>query len=227
MVPEMPGLVPEDIERYIDAHTTAEPAHLADVAAETRERTRSPGMLSGHVEGRLLETLVYTTGAKRVLEFGTFTGYATLSMAAALPENGKVVTLEVSDEHAEIARRHFDASPYGGLIDLRVGPALESLTDVDGPFDFVFIDADKPSYSLYYEAALERLSERGLIAVDNTLWSGRVVDEREPDPDESTLALRRFNDQVARDERVTCVILSVRDGVTLIRRAPEQTVQGG
>ncbi len=219
MVPGMAGLVPEDIERYADARTTAEPEHLRAVAEETRERTRSPGMMSGHVEGRLLEMLVHSSGARRVLEFGTFTGYSALSMAAALPDGGTVVTLEVSEEHAEIARRHIAASPYADRVDLRVGPALESLEDVDGPFDLVFIDADKPSYGLYFEAALERLAERGLIVVDNTLWSGRVVDERDPDPDDSTLALRRFNDTVARDERVVCVILTIRDGVTLIRRA--------
>jgi caffeoyl-CoA O-methyltransferase len=214
----MAGLVPEDIERYVDAHTTAEPEHLAAVAAETRERTRSPAMLSGHVEGRLLETLAFTTRARRVLEFGTFTGYSALAMAAALPPDGKVVTLEVSPEHAEIARRHIGNSPYEDRIELRLGPALESLEDGDGPFDLVFIDADKPSYPMYYEAALERLSDHGLIVVDNTLWSGDVVDERQPDPDDTTLALRRFNDRVLRDERVVCVILTVRDGVTLIRK---------
>jgi caffeoyl-CoA O-methyltransferase len=219
MVPEMSGLVPEDIERYVDEHTTAEPEHLTAVAAETRERTRSPGMLSGHVEGRLLETLVFATGARNVLEFGTFTGYSALAMAAALPPDGVVTTLEMSEEHAEIAGRHIAASPYADRIDLRVGPALDLVRDVDGPFDLVFIDADKPSYHLYYEAALEKLAERGLIVVDNTLWSGDVVDERAPDPNETTLAIRRFNDQVARDERVVAVLLTVRDGVTLIRRA--------
>jgi caffeoyl-CoA O-methyltransferase len=215
----MSGLVPEDIERYIDRHTTREPEHLAAVAAETRERTRAPQMLSGHVEGRLLETLVFATKAQRVLEFGTFTGYSALAMAAALPPGGTVTTLEMSEEHAEIAGRHIAASPYADRIDLRLGPALDSVRELDGEFDLVFIDADKPSYGLYYEAALERLSERGLIVVDNTLWSGRVVDDRDPDPDDSTLAIRRFNDMVARDDRVVVVILSVRDGVTLIRRA--------
>jgi caffeoyl-CoA O-methyltransferase len=219
----MAGLVPDDIERYVDRHTTAEPEHLAALAAETRERLRSPQMLSGHVEGRLLETLVFATGARRVLEFGTYSGYSALSMAAALPADGKVVTLELSAEHAEVARRHFAASPYGDRIELRLGPALESLRDVgDERFDLVFIDADKAGYPDYYEAALARLSERGLIVVDNTLWSGRVVPERDDaDPDEptdTTLALRRFNELVAGDERVVCVILTVRDGVTLIRR---------
>jgi caffeoyl-CoA O-methyltransferase len=214
----MAGIVPEDVERYVDGHTTGEPDHLAAIAAETREQTRAPQMLSGHVEGRLLETLVFASGAKRVLEFGTFTGYSALAMASALPADGKVVTLEVSEEHAEMARRNFHASPHGDKIDLRVGPALDAVAELDGPFDLVFIDADKTSYHLYYEAALERLGERGVIVVDNTLWSGRVVDEREPDPDDTTLAIRRFNDMVARDERVTCVILTIRDGVTLIRR---------
>jgi caffeoyl-CoA O-methyltransferase len=139
-------------------------------------------------------------------------------MASALPPGGKVITLELDPGRAKIARSNFADSRHGDLIELRLGPALESVADLPGPFDLVFIDADKPSYPLYYEAALERLTDRGLIVVDNTLWSGRVVDEREPDPDDSTLALRRFNDRVARDDRVTCVMLSIRDGVTLIRR---------
>ena len=218
MVPEMPGIVPDDIERYVENHTTSEPEQLAAVAAETREQMSSAAMLTGHVEGRLLETLVYATGARDVLEFGTFTGYSALSMASALPADGKVVTLELDPERAQVARRHFAESRYGDRIELRLGPALESVADLPGPFDLVFIDADKPSYPAYFEAALERLADRGLIVVDNTLWSGRVVDERDPDPDDSTLALRRFNDRVARDERVTCVMLSIRDGVTLIRR---------
>jgi caffeoyl-CoA O-methyltransferase len=215
----MPGIVPDDIERYVRDHTTAEPEHLTALAAETREQLSSPQMMSGHVEGRLLQTLVFVSGARRVLEFGTFSGYSALSMAAALPDDGKVVTLEVSPEHAEFARRHFAESPYGERIELRLGPALESVEELgDERFDLVFIDADKPGYIDYYEAALERLTERGLIVVDNTLWSGAVLPARDPDPSESTLALRRFNDHVAQDERVVCVMLTVRDGVTLIRR---------
>jgi caffeoyl-CoA O-methyltransferase len=218
MVPEMPGLVPDDIERYVDEHTTPEPDHLKALAAETREKLSSPQMLSGHVEGRLLETLVYTTGAKRVLEFGTFSGYSALAMAAALPQDGKVVTLELSAERAQVARRHFADSPYGDRIELRLGPALEAVSELQGPFDLVFIDADKAGYLDYYEAALERLSPFGLIVVDNTLWSGRVVPERDEQPDESTQALRRFNDAVVKDDRVVCVMLTIRDGVTLIRK---------
>ena len=216
----MPGLVPDDIERYVDEHTTAEPEHLAALAAETRERLSSPQMLSGHVEGRLLETLAFVTGARRVLEFGTYSGYSALAMAAGLPADGRVVTLEVSPEHAEVARRHFGQHRHGERIELRVGPALESLQELpeDPPFDLVFIDADKASYLDYYEAALERLADRGLIVVDNTLWSGRVVEGRDDEDGETTRTMRRFNDTVANDDRVTCVILTVRDGVTLIRR---------
>ena len=219
----MAFIVPEDIERYVDDHTTAEPAHLAALAAETRERLRAPQMLSGHVEGRLLETLVFCTGARRVLEFGTYSGYSALSMAAGLPDGGTVVTLELDPEHAEVARRHFADSPYADRIELREGPAIESLKPAaEEQFDLAFIDADKAGYLDYYEAALERLSPHGLIVVDNTLWSGRVVPERDADspdePTENTLALRRFNDRVAGDDRVVAVILTVRDGVTLIRR---------
>jgi caffeoyl-CoA O-methyltransferase len=213
------GLVPEDIEQYVDEHTTAEPEHLSRLAEETRAQLNAPAMLSGHVEGRLLETLAFTTGARRVLEFGTYSGYSALSMAAALPADGKLVTLEVSAEHAQFARRHFAGSPHGEKIELRLGPALESLRELgDQQFDLVFIDADKPGYLDYYEEALERLAPHGLIVVDNTLWSGAVLPERDPEPSESTLALRKFNDTVAADERVTCVILTVRDGVTLIRK---------
>jgi len=212
----MPDIVPDDIERYVDEHTTAEPAHLAALAAETRERLRAPQMLSGHVEGRLLETLVFCTGARRVLEFGTYSGYSALSMAAGLPDGGTVVTLELDPEHAEVARRHFSESAYADRIELREGPAIESLRPAaEETFDLVFIDADKGGYLDYYEAALERLSPHGLIVVDNTLWSGRVL---EPDGDENTRAIVAFNDFVAADERVTSVMLTIRDGVTLIRR---------
>ena len=189
------------------------------LADETRAELSSPGMLSGHVEGRLLETLVFISGARRVLEFGTYSGFSALSMAAALPDDGRLVTLEVSAEHAEFARRHFSDSEHGRKIELRLGPALESVGELgDEQFDLVFIDADKPGYHAYFEAALERLTPRGLIVVDNTLWSGRVLPERDDDPSESTVALREFNDAVAQDERVVCTMLTVRDGVTLIRR---------
>ncbi|MEA2421108.1 MAG: caffeoyl-CoA O-methyltransferase [Thermoleophilaceae bacterium] len=199
-------------------HTTAVEQRMDALAQETRETLDAPGMLSGAVEGRLLEALVFATGARRVLEFGTYSGYSALSMARALPAEGRIFTLEVDPEHAEFAQRHIDASPYADRIEILLGPALESVERLDGPFDLVFIDADKENYRHYYEAALGKLSPRGLIAVDNTLWSGAVLDPRAEDASDSTRALAAFNDMVVRDERVVCVMLTVRDGVTLIRR---------
>jgi caffeoyl-CoA O-methyltransferase len=213
----MAFIVPEDIERYAEEHTTPVEDRMGALAEETRSTLRAPAMLSGAVEGRLLETLVFAAGARRVLEFGTYSGYSALSMARALPPDGRIFTLEVDPEHAAFAQRHIDASPYADRIEVLLGPALESVERLDGPFDLAFIDADKENYRHYYEAALGKLSPRGLIVVDNTLWSGAVLDP-EADGRESTLALAEFNDMVVRDERVICVMLTVRDGVTLIRR---------
>jgi caffeoyl-CoA O-methyltransferase len=136
-------------------------------------------------------------------------------MAAGLPEGGRIDTCELDPTHAEVAQRYLDDSPYGDRIMIHLGPALETIERLEGTFDFVFIDADKPSYVDYYEAVLPRLSERGFIAADNTLWSGRVLDES--DDSEGTRAIRAFNEHVRNDDRVTSVMLTVRDGVTLIR----------
>ncbi|MEX2195635.1 MAG: class I SAM-dependent methyltransferase [Thermoleophilaceae bacterium] len=213
----MAYIVPDDVERYAEEHTSAPAAHLARLAEETRAQLSSPQMLTGAIEGRFLEFLVFATGARRVLEFGTYSGYSALSMVAALPPDGQVITLEIDEERAAFARRHIDAAGESGRIDVRVGPALESVAELQGPFDLVFIDADKEGYRDYCEASLPLLAERGLIAVDNVLWSGRVAD---PSNDEDTTqAVRAFNDHVHADERVVNVMLSVRDGVTLIRRA--------
>jgi caffeoyl-CoA O-methyltransferase len=213
----MAGIVPEDIEQYALDHTTPASEQMDALAEETRSTLRAPGMLSGAVEGRLLEMLVFATGARRVLEFGTYSGYSALSMARALPADGRIFTLEVDPEHAAFAQRHIDASPYADRIEVLLGPALESVEKLDGPFDLVFIDADKENYARYYEAALPKLSPRGLMAVDNTLWSGAVLDPGAEDAGDSTRALAAFNDMVVRDERVVCVMLTIRDGVTLIR----------
>jgi caffeoyl-CoA O-methyltransferase len=213
----MPGIVPEDIERYALEHTTAAEPHMDALAEDTRATLDTPQMLSGAVEGRLLEMLVFATGARRVIEFGTYSGYSALSMARALGPDGRILSLEVSEEHAEFARRHIAESPYADRIEVILGPALESVNKLGGPFDLAFIDADKENYARYYEAALAKLSPRGLIVVDNTLWSGRVLDPDAEDASESTRALAAFNDMVVNDDRVTCVMLTIRDGITLIR----------
>ena len=211
----MPQIVPEPIERYAEEHTTPPPPLLAELAAETRETLSSPQMLTGPIEGRFLQQLVFVSGARRVLELGTYSGYSALSMAEGLPPDGRIDTCEVDERHAEVARRYIARSAYADRITVHLGPALETIARLEGAFDLVFIDADKGNYVNYYEAVLPRLSERGLIVADNTLWSGRVVD---PDDDEGTRAIVAFNEHVANDERAVSVQLSVRDGVTLIRR---------
>jgi caffeoyl-CoA O-methyltransferase len=207
------------IERYAVEHTTAPVAALAALANETQATLSSPQMLTGPVEGRLLEMLVYASRSELVLELGTYSGYSALSMAAALGPGGRLITCELDPEHAEFARRHIDASPHAERIELRIGPALETLATLDGPFGLVFIDADKTGYRDYYEAVLPKLAPHGLIVVDNTLWSGRVLRADDGDASEDTRALAEFNDHVVADPRVACVMLTVRDGITLIRRA--------
>ncbi len=210
----MSFLVDERLEEYAERHTTPPDSLLAELAAETKATMAAPQMLTGTIEGRFLELLVAGSGAKRVLEIGTFTGYSALSMAAALPPDGRIDTLDIEPTHAEVAQRYFDRSPHGGKITLHLGPALQTLATLEGTFDFVFIDADKLNYDAYYEAVLPRLSERGLIAIDNTLWSGKVLDP----PDDSSRLIAALNEKLAADDRIVAVQLTVRDGITLIRR---------
>ena len=208
------------LESYAEAHTTPPPPYLAAVAERTRASLPAPGMMVGAIEGRFLETLVASCRARAVLEIGTFSGYSALAMAAGLAPGGRITTCELSPVHAEAARANIAASPYEDRIEVIEGAALQTIARLPGPFDFVFIDADKSSYLAYFDAVLPKLTPDGLIAADNTLWSGRVVDEH--DRSEDTVAIREFNDAVARDRRVVCVQLTVRDGVTLIRHAPDQ-----
>ncbi len=210
------GVVSEDIEAYAADHTSPEDPLLAEVAAATRASQEGHGMMVGLLEGRFLETLVWLSGARRILEIGCFTGYSALSMAAALPPDGTIATCELDPERAAMARRHFDASPWASQIRILEGPALESIAGLEGPFDLIFIDADKANYPNYYEATLPLLADRGLLVADNVLWSGRVLDET--DQSDDTKAIRAFNDAVVNDPRVTCVMATVRDGVLLIRR---------
>ena len=212
----MSFIVPEEIEGYAEAHTTPPSELLAELAEETKATLEAPQMLTGTIEGRLLEQLVHALQAKRVLELGTFSGYSSLSMAAGLPEGGHIDTCEVSEQHAEVARRYHSRSPYGDRITIHLGPALETIERLGGEWDFVFIDADKENYANYYEALLPRLAPTGLMAIDNTLWSGRVLDEG--DDEETTRVIRELNDRIAADDRVIAVQLTVRDGVTLVRR---------
>jgi predicted O-methyltransferase YrrM len=203
-------ITPEKIDDYAVASTTSPSALLNRLAEETKAELRSPQMLTGPVEGRLLEFLVFALQPERVLELGTYSGYSSISMAAGLPEGGEIHTCELEEEHAAFARRYIERAGLSDRITVHVGPALETVQRLDGPWDFVFIDADKEGYLDYYEAVLPKLSERGLIAADNTLRGGRVLEGD---------TVSAFNDRVLSDPRVVCVLLTVRDGVTLIRPA--------
>ena len=203
-------LVP-GLDAYVERLTTPHDELLAELSAATATELGSTEMLTGPVAGRFLELLVWFGRPKRVLEIGMFSGHSALSMAAALPEGGRIDTCELDPDRAAFARRLFERSPHGSNITVHVGPALETIATLDGDFDFVFLDADKKGYVDYYEAVLPRLSEHGLIVADNTLWSGRVLDGEGP--------IVRFNEHVAADPRSVQVLLSIRDGMTLIRRA--------
>jgi len=211
-------IVNPQIEEYAASHSSAVTANLEQVASRTRAEHLDAHMMVGRLEGAFLEMLVHAVRARLVLEIGTFTGYSAISMAAALPEGGRIITCEVDPEHAAHARDNIEASGFADRIELREGPALETVADLKGPFDLVFIDADKAGYCDYYEAVLPKLTPHGLIAADNTLRNGSVL-EAEPEST-ATRAIQRFNDAVVADPRVRCAQLTIRDGVTLIRRLP-------
>ena len=199
------------IEAYVERFTSPHDALLAELSEETAGELGSTQMLTGPVAGRFLELLVWAAAPRRVLEVGTFSGHSALAMAAALPDDGRIDACEIDPDRAAFAQRYFDRSPHGAKITLHVGPAIETIARLEGDFDLVFIDADKEGYVSYYDAVLPRLAARGLIVADNTLASGRVVDETPP--------IAAFNEHVAADPRTVQVILSVRDGMTLIRHA--------
>jgi predicted O-methyltransferase YrrM len=196
---------------YAERMTTPHDELLAELSAETAAAIGSEQMLTGPVAGRLLELLVWLGRPQRVLEIGTFTGHSALAMAAALPDGGRIDTCELDPQRAAFAQRYFDRSPYGAKVTLHVGPAIETIEQLDGSFDLVFIDADKDGYVDYYETVLPRLSPNGLIVADNTLAGGRVLDGQPP--------VAHFNEHVAADPRTVQVLLTVRDGMTLIRHA--------
>jgi caffeoyl-CoA O-methyltransferase len=210
------AIIPRKIEEYCLRHTSARDKLLRELEKYTQRTCADAQMLIGPHEGALLAMLVRLIGARRILEIGTFTGYSALCMAEALPSNGRLTTFEIKPEHAEIAQSFFDRSPHGHKIKIHLGPALETLAGlpVSAGFDFVFLDADKENYMNYYEAVLPRLRPGGVIAADNVLWSGRVLAPKS----KTDRAVVAFNKHVHRDPRVECVMLPVRDGVSLIRK---------
>ncbi|MFL5943946.1 MAG: O-methyltransferase [Gaiellaceae bacterium] len=212
----MSFIVEPAVEEYAEAHSSPNGELFERLAAETREKSEAPQMMVGLLEGQFLQTIVRSTRAQRILELGTFTGYSSISMALALPADGRVISCDVNEETTAIARRYAEEAGVADRIDYRLGPALDTIAQLDGDFDLVFIDADKPNYLNYYEATVPKLAAGGLMILDNTLWSGRVADPNEDD--ENTRAIREVNDRVLEDPRVNNVLLTVRDGMNLVWR---------
>ena len=204
--------IDEKIEEYAYQHTSEEGELLRRLEEETYEKLEIPHMTTGRVEATLLKLLARLVGARRILEIGTFGGYSALSMAEALPQEGALVTCEMDPVAIAFAQKYFSQSPHGKKITLLEGPALDSIKTLAGTFDMAFIDADKVNYCNYYEAILPLIRQGGLIAVDNVLWSGRVLDPK----DDSDKAIHQFNERIVQDRRVESVLLTVRDGLNCI-----------
>jgi len=211
----MNQLVAPEIETYSQAHSIPESAICRALREETQRTMEHPQMLVGPLQGAFLKMMTCLVGAKRVLEIGMFTGYSALCFAEALPPEGTVLTCEIDEGPAELARRYFSRSPDGKKISVRIGPAIDTMRDLSGSFDLIFIDADKLNYVRYYQRALDLIAPGGVILVDNVLWNGDVL--KQPAPDEKTAAIQDLNRIVAADPRVSAVLLPVRDGVFVIR----------
>lgn len=211
----MTRLVAADIEAYAQAHSMPESDLCRALREETQRCMEAPQMIVGPLEGAFLKMMTQLVQATSVLEIGMFTGYSALCFAEALPADGTVLTCEVDEESAALARRYFARSPIGKKIEVRMGPAIETMRHLKGPFDLIFIDADKINYVNYYRRSLDLLSPQGVMLIDNVLWGGEVL--KQPAPDEKTAVIQELNRVVAADPRVTAVLVTVRDGVLVIR----------
>ena len=205
------------LNEYISLHTTPESEALQAITRDTHVHILNPHMLSGHVQGRALSMISHMIRPKRILELGTFTGYSALCLAEGLAEGGQLVTIEHNDELEETIKRNLSRSSLCNLIELIIGDCKSELKKIEGPFDLVFIDADKREYCAYLDLVYPLVPVGGFILADNTLWDGHIIDAAY-DKDKQTLGLRAFNDRLAADERFEQVILPLRDGLTIIRK---------
>lgn len=212
----MKTLVAPEIEAYAQAHSMPESDAVRGLREETQRTMEYAQMLVGPLEGAFLKMVAQLVGARCVLEIGMFTGYSALCFAEAIPDDGRVITCEIDESSAALGRKHFAKSPHGGKIEIRLGPALETMRELTGPFDLIFIDADKINYLNYYRRALDLLSPAGVILIDNVLWDGDVL--KQPPPDEQTAAIQELNRTVAGDSRVTASLVTIRDGVLMVRK---------
>jgi caffeoyl-CoA O-methyltransferase len=212
----MNKFIAADIEAYAQAHSMPESELCRALREETQRCMESPQMIVGPLEGAFLKMMTQLVRATSVLEIGMFTGYSALCFAEALQANGTVITCEVDEESAALARQYFARSSIGKKIEIRMGPALETMRHLKGPFDLIFIDADKTNYVNYYRRSLDLLSPQGVVLIDNVLWDGDVL--KQPAPDEKTAAIQELNRVVAADPRVSAVLVTMRDGLLVIRK---------
>jgi predicted O-methyltransferase YrrM len=211
----MMQLIPEELNQYLLATCEPEPALLKKIDRETQLEVLMPRMVSGHLQGRLLSMLSKLTQPKRILEIGTFTGYATLCLAEGLANDGKIITLDINEELEDRVRGYFCESDFNHQIDYKIGNALETIPILDEVFDIVFIDADKKNNANYYNMIFDKVRKGGLIIVDNVLWSGKVLTKIN---DTDTSNINTFNQLIAVDNRIEKLILPVRDGLFLMRK---------
>ncbi len=211
----MKSLVLPDIEAYAEAHSLPESEVCRRLREETYRNMDCPQMVVGPLEGAFLKVMALSVGARRVLEIGTFTGYSALCMAECLPDDGMVITCDIDPESTAMAKRYWAQSSHGTKIHLRLGPALETMATVTGRFDLIFIDADKANYVNYFRQALELISDKGVILIDNVLWNGDVLTH--PAPDTNTAAIQELNRVVHAEPRVSAVLLTIRDGIFFIK----------
>ena len=202
------------LEKYAESHSHRHGDLLRELEGYTQEHCKWPQMVTGSLQGALLRMLVQLTAARTILEIGLFTGYSALTMAEVLPDDGRIVSCEIDEGNARVARSFIARSPHAAKIEIRMGPALETLRGLSGPFDLAFLDADKENYTSYYDLVLPMLRSGGLMIADNVLWSGRVLEPAQ----ETDRALVAFNDKAASDPAVEVALLTVRDGVSLIRK---------
>lgn len=209
------NIVQTEIENYALNHTQKSDKIFDELKAETYEQSDCPQMLVGNLEGTLLQLLVKISGAKNALEIGMFTGYSGLRIASALPKDGKLICCDVNPETSKIARKYFDKSGYGHKVEIKLAPALETLERLkDQKFDFVFIDADKQNYPNYFNKVIDMVPSGGLILIDNCIWSGDVLDPKTPE----AKAINLVNKMVTTDPRVENTLLTIRDGIMLVRK---------
>jgi len=212
----MIDIIEYEIEKYIEDHSTNTSKVLQQNYRETNLTTFYPQMLSGKVQAKFLEMICRMMQPERVLEIGTFTAYSAIAMAEGLPENAKLITIEVNEELETIIKKYIALAGMNDKIELLLGDALQIIPQLDELFDFVFIDADKEQYIDYYELSMEKLKPGGFILIDNVLWGGKAVKGK--NPDKETRGIRRFNEYVKNDKRVEQVILSIRDGLMMVRK---------